>query len=103
MGLPLFVGFIIKLNYLTLLADQNQMVLIAVILIASLIEGIYFVRLLVKLWYKDEGKVEVKYHLALKVVFVLIAVGLIVFGTFSNPLNELDSDIDQIEEVVQNG
>ena len=102
MGLPLFVGFIIKLNYLTLLADQNHLVLVAVILIASLIEGIYFVRLLVKLWYKDESTVEVKYHLGFKIVFVLIAVSLIVFGTYSKPLDELDNQIDGIEEVVQN-
>ena len=102
MGLPLFVGFMIKLNYITLLADQDQLILIAVILIASLIEGIYFVRLLVKLWYTDEPREKVNYHLAFKVLFVFIAVALIVFGTYAKPLDELDNQIDGIEEVVQN-
>ena len=103
MGLPLFIGFIIKLNYLTMFAQQNQFIVMIVILLASLIEGIYLVRLLIKLWYPGDQKVEVKYHLAFKVVCVVIALSLLVFGTYSNPLNKLDHNIDEISEVVIHG
>lgn len=103
MGLPLLVGFTLKLRYLTELASLNQIWLIAVILIASLIEGIYFVKLLLKLWYEGEEKVEVGYNITFKVVFVVIAIALLTFGTFTTPLNNLDDSIDTITEVVNNG
>lgn len=103
MGLPLLAGFMIKLNYLTELAGANQIILIAVILIASLIEGIYFVRLLVKLWYKGEEEVKITYHVAYKIVFVVVALILLVFGNYTSPLHELDHSIDEISEVVNHG
>ena len=102
MGLPLLAGFVIKLRFLTLLADANQIWLIAVILIASLVEGIYFVRLLVKLWYKGDNEISVKYNFSFKFVFVVIALALLVFGTYTTPLNTLDNSIDTISEVVDN-
>ncbi len=103
MGLPLLAGFAIKLNFLTELASSNQIMLIAIILISTLVEGIYFVRMLVKLWYKGENEVSVKYNLSFKIVFVIIALALLVFGTYSTPLNKLDNSIDTIQEVVNNG
>jgi NADH-quinone oxidoreductase subunit N len=103
MGLPLLVGFTLKLKYLTELASLNQIWLIAVILIASLIEGIYFVKLLLKLWYEGKEKVEVSYNITFKVVFVVIAIALLTFGTYTTPLNNLDDSIDTITEVVNNG
>ncbi len=103
MGLPLLAGFVIKLNFLTDLASSNQIILIAIILISTLVEGIYFVRMLVKLWYKGENEVSVKYNLSFKVVFVIIAIALLVFGTYSTPLDKLDNSIDTIQEVVNNG
>ncbi|HPJ24121.1 MAG TPA: proton-conducting transporter membrane subunit, partial [Bacillota bacterium] len=102
MGLPLLAGFVIKLRFLTLLADANQIWLIAVILIASLVEGIYFVRLLVKLWYKGDNEISVKYNFSFKFVFVVIALALLVFGTYTTPLNTLDNSIDTVSEVVDN-
>lgn len=103
MGLPLLAGFVIKLNFLTQLAGIGQIVLIAIILIASVIEGIYFVRLIVKLWYPGESAVSVNYNYSFKAVFIIIALALLVFGTYSAPLNELDNSIDTISEVVNNG
>ncbi len=103
MGLPLLAGFVIKLNFLTELATSNQIVLIAIILISTLVEGIYFVRMLIKLWYKGENEVSVKYTLSFKIVFVVIALALLVFGTYSTPLDKLDNSVDTIQEVVNNG
>lgn len=102
MGLPLLVGFVIKLKFLTELADGNQILMIVIILLATVIEGIYFVRLLVKLWYKGENEVDVKYALSYKIVFVLIALIILTFGTYSTPLNHFDNSIDSISEVIDN-
>jgi len=103
MGLPLLVGFVIKLGFLTSLAESGQILLIVAILIASLIEGIYFVRLIVKLWYKGENEISVKYNFSFKLVFVAIALVLLVFGTYYTPLNNIDNSIDAVTEVVNNG
>lgn len=103
MGLPLLTGFVIKINYLTQLAGNDQIILVAVILIASVIEGIYLVRLLVKLWFKEENEINVKYDLSFKIVFVVIASVLLFFGTYYTPLNNLDNSVDTVMEVVNNG
>ncbi|MBN2540032.1 MAG: NADH-ubiquinone oxidoreductase, partial [Bacilli bacterium] len=103
MGLPLLAGFVIKLNFLTQLAGAGLIWLIVIILVASVIEGIYFVRLIVKLWYKEDNEINVKYNVSFKTVFVLIALALLVFGTYSTPLGNLDNTIDTVSEVVNNG
>ncbi len=104
MGLPLLVGFVIKLNFLTELAIADQIWLIVIILLASVVEGIYFVRMLLKLWHKGENDVMVKYNLSFKVVFVVIALALLAFGSYRAPLTQLDNNIDTVQqEVVNNG
>ncbi len=103
MGLPLFFGFVVKLNYLTELALGAQWAILAVILISSIIEGIYFVRMLIKLWYPEKNEVNVTFDLRFKVVFVAIALILLALGTYTAPLNTLDNSIDTIAEVIDNG
>jgi len=49
-SLPLFFGFFVKINVLYSLFIEKDYVLPAIILGASLIEGAYFIRMLVKLW-----------------------------------------------------
>jgi len=99
MGMPLLVGFIIKLRFLTSLAALGQIWLIAIILIASLIEGIYFVRLLVKLWFKEDNEISVKYNVSFKLVFVILALALLVFGTYTAPYKSITID-DSVTEVI---
>lgn len=103
MGLPLLAGFVIKLNFLINLAALGEITLIAVVLIASVIEGIYFIRLLIRLWYQGEKDVKVNYNLSFKLVFVVIALALLFFGTYSSPLSNLDHSIDSVSEVMING
>lgn len=99
MGMPLLVGFIIKLRFLTSLAALGQIWLIAIILIASLIEGIYFVRLLVKLWFKEDNEISVKYNVSFKLVFIIFALALLVFGTYTAPYKNITID-DSVTEVI---
>ena len=69
-----------------------------------MVEGIYFVRMVLKLWHKDENAPNVKYNLSLKVVFVVIALALLAFGSYRAPLTQLDNNIDTVhQEVVNNG
>jgi multicomponent Na+:H+ antiporter subunit D len=103
MGLPLLVGFTIKLNFLTELADAGQIWTIAFILIASVVEGIYFVKLLLKLWYPEGNLIKVNYHLSFKLVFAIIALALLTFGVYQAPLDKLDNTVDTVMEVVNNG
>ncbi|XFA98760.1 complex I subunit 5 family protein [Candidatus Izemoplasma sp. B36] len=104
MGMPLLVGFVIKLNFLTQLAAASQIWLVVIILVASVVEGIYFVRMLVKLWYKGKEQINVKYHISFKIVFVLVAAVLLVLGTYKAPLDNYDSTIDTVsQEVINNG
>ncbi len=103
MGLPLFVGFNIKLNFLMLLADYDHIWLVVLILVASVIEGIYFIKLLVKLWYKGEHDIQVKYHWSFKIVFVVIGLALVVLGVYITPLYELNDLVDHVRQVMMHG
>ncbi|PKK91842.1 MAG: NADH-ubiquinone oxidoreductase, partial [Tenericutes bacterium HGW-Tenericutes-7] len=96
MGLPLLVGFTIKLNFLTELADAGQIWTIAFILVASVVEGIYFVKLLLKLWYPEGNLIKVDYHLSFKLVFAVIALALLTFGVYQAPLDKLDDTVDTV-------
>jgi len=101
-GMPLFAGFVIKLNYLTVLVHLDQLVVIAVILLSSIVEGIYFIRLLIKLWYPgDHDMQHIKFHLSYKVILGFMAAALLVFGTYSTPLNKLNDSIDHVSEEIE--
>jgi NADH-quinone oxidoreductase subunit N len=101
-GMPLFAGFIIKMNYLTVLVHLDQLVIIAVILLSSIVEGIYFIRLLIKFWYPGDHEIQpVKFHLSYKIILGFMAAALLVFGTYSTPLNKLNDSIDQVSEEIE--
>lgn len=103
MGLPLFAGFVIKLNFLTSLASIGETAVFVIILAASVVEGIYFARLLVRLWYPGDSELTVNFASPLKFVTLLVALALLVLGTYTTPLYELDDSIDQVSEEVLHG
>ncbi len=100
-GLPLFVGFLIKVNYLMILANQNQFVIIAILILSAVVEGIYYIRLLIKLWFPEQEVHEVKYSLGLQIILVIIALGFLVLGTYRQPLDQFTDQIDQITEEIE--
>lgn len=102
-GIPLFAGFVLKLGYLTELAANANWLAIAVILVASLVEGIYYVRMLVKLWYPGEKEVKVSFGNVATVVIALAAALLLVFGVYRGPIDNLDNTIDSVSEVIDLG
>ncbi len=92
MGMPLFLGFVVKMNILGDLFSEGNLLIPGIILVTSLVEGIYFVRLLIKLWYKEDNLPEVKYDFTLKYVVVVLALLLMVFGVYTAPIeNEADN------------
>ncbi|MCJ7687944.1 MAG: hypothetical protein MUO60_01255 [Clostridiaceae bacterium] len=58
MGLPVFFGFYAKVTTLFNLFKGNNLWLPAIILLISVVEGVYFVRMLVKLWNPGQEGVE---------------------------------------------
>lgn len=87
-GLPVFFGFFSKLNLLLGLFSIANYWVPAIILIATIIEGAYFIRLLVKLWTPGEEGVEAneEYATSLNVefepvkIFVTLALAAIIIA-----------------------
>lgn len=94
MGLPVFFGFVAKMNSLTsfFIYGSNlpggEYLFVIAILVASVIEGVYFVKLLTKLWYKKETT-KVNFTPIFKYVVVVLALALIVFGLWTEEVTEL--------------
>ncbi len=86
-GLPLFFGFVVKLNLLIGIFSNYDFITPAIILVVSLIEGTYLVKILVKLWY-GESSVVVKNRL-LDVSVLTIAAILVVLGVWYDPIFDL--------------
>jgi multicomponent Na+:H+ antiporter subunit D len=96
LGLPLFFGFVVKLQILSTLFDNGEMLLPIVILISSVIEGVYFIKLLIKLWYPEGEVKSVSFDITLKYVVVIVAIGLVFFGIVSGDLLDLATEIGGI-------
>ncbi|MBN2258915.1 MAG: hypothetical protein JW702_00055 [Clostridiales bacterium] len=89
-GLPLFYGFYSKINLLLGIFSLNNFWLPVVILLGTIIEGVYFIRLLVKLWTPgEEGhisteeyatKFTIKIELAKVIGVVFLSAILIIAG-----------------------
>ena len=92
-GLPIFYGFYVKIFALTNLFKLNSFWLPAFILFSSLIEGIYFIRMLAKLWNPGEegkeSKEEYTTKLSLENTFaytvLAVVVGLFILYISYNP------------------
>ena len=88
LGLPMFAGFVVKMGILEGLFLNGSYFFPALILLSSVIEGVYFIKLLVKLWYTKSEVPEVKFELPLAYLVVVIAIILVVFGLWMEPLQE---------------
>ncbi|MCD6482623.1 MAG: NADH-ubiquinone oxidoreductase [Candidatus Izimaplasma sp.] len=93
-GLPLFFGFIIKMNMLTDLFAKDGYFLAAVILITSVIEGVYYIRLVLKLWFTDKTAPKIEFEFSFQYVVTVLAVLLIVFGLYTSPIVALTDDVE---------
>lgn len=99
LGLPLFFGFVLKMNILLEFFQADNLVWPAIILIVSVVEGIYFIRLLLKLWFKDSDYPSVHFEFSLKYIVVVIAALLIIFGVYTAPVTQTVDDLTAIHMV----
>ena len=88
LGLPLFAGFGVKMGILSELFSAGSYFFPAVILLSSVVEGVYFIKLLIKLWYKDSDLPVVKFEIALVYTVVVIALLFVVYGVYFEPLQD---------------
>ena len=92
-GLPLFFGFVTKMNILESMFITGDYIWPAIILITSLVEGIYFIRLLLNLWHTDGEAPDVKFEFVLKYVVVVIALLIMLFGVYTEPIQDSATDL----------
>ena len=89
-GLPLFFGFVAKINALVGLFDAGNVWLPIIILVMAVVEGAYFVRMLVSFWNPgEEGELSARDklksfnlggHAMVSTVSIVIAAGFVALG-----------------------
>ncbi|AIO18903.1 NADH-quinone oxidoreductase subunit N [Candidatus Izimaplasma bacterium HR1] len=89
LGLPLFIGFIVKMNILMTLVDNGNLLFVIAILASSVVEGVYFIKILIKLWFEKGEVKKVKFDNVTKYIVVVIALAIVVFGIYFEPLREI--------------
>ncbi|MBN2793805.1 MAG: NADH-ubiquinone oxidoreductase [Clostridia bacterium] len=104
-GLPLFMGFYAKLNSLIGLFEMN-LLLPALLLLVTIVEGAYLIRLNIKLWYLgEEGtatteieKASQKPSLSMIVATLVLAASLIAVGLMPEVLGDSITDKSLLNE-----
>jgi len=77
-GLPPFAGFWSKLSILTAAADENMIIIIALILIVSIVELVYYLRVVNRIYFfKMAEGVEPKKP-TFNALFVMVTLGVII-------------------------
>jgi len=80
LGIPLFAGFIGKFLALKSFALEGMFTVLAIIIIGSLIEAIYYFKLAGFMFEKGEKREPLKISLGQKTLFGLLALALIIIG-----------------------
>ena len=89
LGLPLFVGFIVKMNVLMTLVQEGSLLFVIAILASSVVEGVYFIKILVKLWFEKGAVKKVNFDNVTKYIVIVIAISLVVFGIYFEPFKDI--------------
>ena len=80
LGIPLFAGFVGKFLVLKSLAVEGILSVLIIIIIASLLEAVYYFKLVGFMFEKGERKEILRIGLTQKLVFLVLAVLLVVVG-----------------------
>jgi multicomponent Na+:H+ antiporter subunit D len=88
LGLPLFAGFFVKIGILQELFSTGNLVFPAIILISSVVEGVYFIKLLITLWYAKEEPIDVHFEKPLVILVLVIAALFVVLGVYWTPFTD---------------
>ncbi len=77
-GLPPFAGFWSKLAVLTAAADNKMIVLIAVILIISILEAVYYLRVVNRIYFYDKKEKTEAKKPSINALVAMISLGIII-------------------------
>jgi len=92
LGIPLLAGFVGKFLALKDFAMTGHFTILAIIIIASLIESIYYFKITGLLFHKGEKREKLMLTFSQKMVFVTLALVLLIIGTapllFSGYIND---------------
>ncbi|MEC9484421.1 MAG: proton-conducting transporter membrane subunit [Candidatus Izemoplasma sp.] len=99
LGLPLFAGFFVKLHILMRFANTDLLWLVIVILMSSVVEGVYFIKLSMTLWYGESENKRVVFSTSTVYAYLIIALLLVVFGVFFTPFESLFDVISTMKGV----
>ena len=80
LGIPLFAGFIGKFLVLKSLAVEGMFIVLAILIIGSLIEAVYYFKLAGFMFSKGEKREPLQIGFGQKTLFVLLALALILIG-----------------------
>lgn len=94
-GIPLLVGFISKWNFAMAIMDVNNVVLIFILSISSLLNGIYFLPLSIRSYFVLDESRERSINLESKggLPIAILGILVIVAGVFSSPIIDLLSNL----------
>lgn len=79
-GLPPFSGFWSKLAILTAAADSKMVILIAVILIISILEAVYYLRVVNRIYFFDKKEKTEPQKPSINALIAMISLGVIVLA-----------------------
>ncbi|MBN2236786.1 MAG: hypothetical protein JW729_04455, partial [Bacteroidales bacterium] len=105
--LPPFAGFWSKLYVLMAAADERLIAVIAIILIVSVVEIVYYFRVLHRIYFRERtSKIEIKIpSLNAKLAMLILAIVILAVGVYpdliSNLVERATSDLLDKQSYIQ--
>ncbi|WP_048149184.1 proton-conducting transporter transmembrane domain-containing protein [Palaeococcus ferrophilus] len=105
MGIPLFNAFWSKMQIIMAAMEANYAWVVALVLLASIVEAAYYIRLIHTMWFTGEGE-RLSENLVLGVVMLLLVAAIIVIGLYPEPLwnivQKAGSDVFNVANYIKN-
>ena len=104
-GIPLFNVFWSKLRLILAAISANYAWVAALVLGASVVEAVYYIRLIHLMWFKGEGE-KMEENFVLGVIMLLLVAAIIVIGVYPGPVwnivQKAGSDLFNVANYVKN-
>lgn len=104
-GVPLFNVFWSKLRIILAAAHEGNLWPVALVLFASVVEAVYYFRLIHTMWFKGKSGERIPEG-AIAIVLLLLAMLIIVIGVYPTPfwnlVTKAGSDIVEVSKYVAN-
>lgn len=91
LGIPLTLGFYSKIKILLGFASLNKFVFIALILVASYFEGVYFIKVIANLFQRTDKKKEFSIPFLVNCIFLFLIVVIIILGVYPKLLGNIST------------